>query len=89
MSYAVDIAGPAMRRLSEQLAGSAATACLNFIFGALAESPRRVGHPLREPFLGQWVARRGEYRIRYEIDEMHRVVHVKDVDHRRSIYRRR
>lgn len=34
------------------------------------------------PFEGHWGARRGEYRVRYTIDEDAKVIHVLDVDHR-------
>jgi mRNA-degrading endonuclease RelE of RelBE toxin-antitoxin system len=43
--------------------------------------------PLRKPFEGQWRARRGEYRVRYRIDEETQTVYVLDVDHRRDVYR--
>jgi mRNA-degrading endonuclease RelE of RelBE toxin-antitoxin system len=46
-----------------------------------------VGAPLRAPFEGQWRARRGEYRVRYEIDDSKGIVTVLDVDHRRGVYR--
>jgi mRNA-degrading endonuclease RelE of RelBE toxin-antitoxin system len=35
-----------------------------------------------------WRARRGEYRVRYEIDDERMIVKVLDVDHRRDAYRR-
>ncbi len=60
---------------------------VEFVFGPLAERQRQVGAPLRKPFEGNWRARRGEYRIRYEIDEGMRVVRVLDIDHRRDAYR--
>jgi mRNA-degrading endonuclease RelE of RelBE toxin-antitoxin system len=33
-----------------------------------------------------WRARRGEYRVRYRIDEERRTVVVLDIDHRRDAY---
>jgi mRNA interferase RelE/StbE len=87
VSCAIVMSASARRRLGEQLPESVATACLEFIPGPLANNPQRVGAPLREPFLGHWRARRGEYRVRYQIDEQaHRVV-VLDVEHRRDAYR--
>jgi mRNA interferase RelE/StbE len=77
----------AARQLAERLPESAATACVEFLFGPLAEDPHRVGAPLRAPFTGQWRARRGEYRVRYRIDAGAGVVSVLDIDHRRDIYR--
>jgi mRNA-degrading endonuclease RelE of RelBE toxin-antitoxin system len=46
-----------------------------------------VGVPLRAPFEGTWRARRGEYRVRYRIEEDDRRVVVLDIDHRRDAYR--
>ena len=62
--------------------------------GALAalfdptHGPRRVGAPLRSPFAGHWRARRGEYRVRYTIDDDAKTVTVLDIDHRRDAYHR-
>lgn len=85
--YDVVLTPPARRALNESLPAAAAFAAFEFIAGPLAENPGRVGAPLLAPFEGLYRARRGEYRIRYEIDEVrHRVV-VHDVDHRRDVYR--
>lgn len=82
------ILSPAARRaLTDGLPSVAAFAAWEFISGPLLERPRVVGTPLREPFDGMWRARRGEYRVRYRIDEDHRRVVVLDVDHRRDAYR--
>ncbi len=64
-----------------------AAACVELVFGALAEHPQRVGASLRAPFLGQLRARRGEYRVRYRIDSLEQVVTVLDIDHRLDSYR--
>jgi mRNA interferase RelE/StbE len=87
VSFRVFVARSAARRIAEQLPESAAAACAEFIFGALAVDPRRVGAPLRKPFEGHWRARRGEYRVRYRIDEETETVYVLDIDHRRDAYR--
>jgi mRNA interferase RelE/StbE len=81
------MARTAARRLAEQLPRAVATACVEFIFGSLADDPHRVGAQLREPFRGQWRARRGEYRVRYRIDDEQRIIYILDVDHRRDVYR--
>ena len=73
-------------QLQESLPESAAAACLEFILGPLAQEPHRVGAPLRQPFGGTWRARRGEYRVRYRIEENSRTVVVLDVSHRRDAY---
>lgn len=87
MSYRVEMARSVSRRLAEGLPEAAAIACLEFILGPLAENPHRVGAPLREPFGGEWRARRGDYRVRYTIDDDNGVVRVLDVAHRRDAYR--
>ncbi len=82
------ILAPAARRaLTDGLPEDAALAAWEFISGPLAESPHRVGTPLKTPFDGQWRARRGEYRVRYDIDDAERIVRVLDITHRRDAYR--
>ncbi len=56
---------------------------------AIAANPRRLGKPLRFEFEGQWAARRGPYRIIYEVDEEARTVRVLAVAHRADVYRPR
>ncbi len=85
--YLLVLAPGVRRALTDQLPETAAFAAWEFISGALSEAPHRVGAPLRAPFLGQWRARRGEYRVRYEIDEGTRTVRILDIDHRRDAYR--
>jgi len=60
---------------------------VEFLYGPLADDPHRVGAPLRKPFEGQWRARRGEYRVRYTIDDQNHIVTVVDISHRRDAYR--
>jgi mRNA-degrading endonuclease RelE of RelBE toxin-antitoxin system len=85
-SYEILLAPGVRRALAETLPASAAFAAFEFIRGPLAENPRRVGSPLRAPFAGYHRARRGEYRVRYRIDEEYHRVYVVDVDHRRDAY---
>lgn len=59
------------------------------MLGALSEVPRRVGKPLLGELTGLFSARRGDYRVVYEIDEDNRVVTVHRVQHRRDAYRPR
>lgn len=75
---------------------------LEFLNGDLLRTPRRVGHQLQRELAGMWSARRGAYRILYEIhDRAVRsgatpevgpthvgTVRVVDVDHRGDVYRR-
>ena len=87
MTFGVVLTRTAARQLAERLPESAATACVEFMFGPLAGDPHRVGAPLRAPFAGQWRSRRGEYRVRYRIDDGANIVFVLDIDHRRDAYR--
>jgi mRNA interferase RelE/StbE len=81
------VARTAARQLTERLPQAAAAACVEFLYGPLAADPHRVGAPLRKPFEGHWRARRGEYRVRYTVDEDSHTVTVLDVSHRRDAYR--
>jgi len=85
--YKIILAPGARRALTDTLPEAAALAAWEFISGPLAYRPRVVGAPLRAPFDGLWRARRGEYRVRYRIDDVEREVVVLDVDHRRDAYR--
>jgi len=87
VSYRVRVTRTAARQLAETLPESVAAACVEFVYGPLAEKPHRVGSPLRKPFEGHWRARRGEYRARYTIDDVRTEVLVLDVSHRRDAYR--
>ncbi len=84
--YALTLARPARRALTEELTESIAAAVWELINGPLREQPRRVGKPLHEPFAGQWVARRSTYRVRYRIDEQSRTVLVLDIRGRADAY---
>jgi mRNA interferase RelE/StbE len=86
VTYRVQVARTAVRQLSEQLPETVAAACVEFLYDPLAQNPHRVGVPLRKPFEGYWRARRGEYRVRYTIDESARTVQVLDISHRRDAY---
>lgn len=85
--YRLTLSPGARRALSETLPAPAAFAAWEFVSGPLVLRPRVVGVPLRPPFDGLWRARRGEYRIRYRIDEARREVVVLDIDHRRDAYK--
>jgi mRNA interferase RelE/StbE len=87
VTYELVVAPAVVRQLAEKLPEPVAWACYEFITGPLRDNPQRVGTPLRAPFAGQWRARRGEYRVRYVLDEDERVVTVLDVSHRRDSYR--
>jgi mRNA interferase RelE/StbE len=87
--YRLVVAGPADRRISEQLPESVAGAVAQLITGDLLTNPHKVGKPLGGPLTGIWSARRGVYRVLYEIDEEAHTVTVLDVGHRSGVYRGR
>lgn len=62
-------------------------ACLEFIAGPLAADPHRLGKPLQRELAGYHAARRGTYRVVYEIDDGARTVTVIRVDHRGEVVR--
>lgn len=87
MTYAVTFSHQARRALTADLPEAVAAACFEFIAGPLATSPHQVGKPLRAPLDGLWSARRGEFRVLYEIQDERVLVHVVTVRHRRDAYR--
>jgi mRNA interferase RelE/StbE len=85
--YGVVLAPGARRALTETLPVAAALAACEFITGPLRQRPRAVGASLRTPYEGLWRACRGEYRVRYRIDEASRQVLVLDIEHGRGAHR--
>ena len=65
------------------------TAVIEFVYGALALEPARVGKPLRFELEGLHAARRGDYRVIYEIREDRGDVLIHVIEHRSDVYRRR
>lgn len=59
------------------------------MFGPIAENPQRLGKPLVGDLEGLRSARRGDYRIIYEIFEDDQTVLIHRVQHRRDVYRPR
>lgn len=80
---------PTATRSLARLPEKAASAALEFAYGPLAENPQRVGKPLRFELEGLHVARRGDYRVIYEIEVDARRVVIHVIEHRASAYRRR
>lgn len=78
----------ALRELG-RLPEKVATAVVEFVYGALARNPRRVGHELRFELQGKHSANRGDYRIVYEVDDNVLAVKILAIDHRSKIYRPR
>ena len=86
--YGIELAASAGRDL-EAIPARIVPAIIEFIYGDLARSPRRVGKPLRRELEGKWSARRGTYRIIYEIEDDRLIVLVIRIDHRADVYRPR
>jgi mRNA-degrading endonuclease RelE of RelBE toxin-antitoxin system len=79
---------PPARREFDRLPISVAAAVLETL-GAIAENPRRLGKPLMLEHEGRFSARRGPYRIIYELEEDQQLVRVVAIGHRRDVYHRR
>jgi mRNA interferase RelE/StbE len=86
--YEVILAPRARRAIERDLPESVAAAAVEFIYGALRDNPRRVGKRLREPYASSYSARRGDYRVIYEIQDRRLVIVVVSITHRRDAYRR-
>jgi mRNA interferase RelE/StbE len=86
--YEVEITSEGLRHLN-QLPDKVRQAALDSIFGPVAENPQRLGNPLMGELEGLRSARRGDYRIIYEIIEDEQVVLIHRVQHRRDVYRPR
>lgn len=86
--FEIGWASSALRALN-QLPEKVAVACIEFVYGGLSENPHRVGHALRFDLEGKHSARRGDFRVVYEIDDDQRLVTVVAIDHRSNVYRPR
>ena len=86
--YEVDVT-PEGRRDFNRLPEKVLAAVLEAIFGPIAQNPHQAGKPLLWDFEGLKSARRGDYRIIYEILESENTVVIHRVEHRRSVYRPR
>lgn len=84
--YQVVMTSPAVRDLN-RVPDRVLPAILDFIYGPLAQNPQRVGAPLGAQLEGFHSARRGSYRIIYQIDAEIVSVSVVRVGHRATVYR--
>lgn len=87
MRFRVTYSATARRALTTTLPEKIATAAFEFIEGPLAENPHRLGKQLREPLHPLFSARRGEYRVVYDIVDDEVRIDVVAVAHRRDVYR--
>jgi mRNA interferase RelE/StbE len=88
LRYTLRVTGPAERQLSRLPEGTAA-AIVEFMLGALLENPYRLGGTLQRELAGMRSARRGVYRIIYDVDDNESVVVVYRIEHRATAYRPR
>ena len=87
MTYRILLAPHARRALEIDLPEAVAAAVWEFLSGPLSENPYRVGKPLSGQLTNLWSARRGEYRVIYQISENTVTVTVVRIGHRRGVYR--
>jgi mRNA interferase RelE/StbE len=83
------VVAPAAERSLARLPDKAAAAIVAFLLGPLTDNPHRVGHALRRELEGLRSARRGPYRVVYEVAEATNEIHVLRIDHRADVYRPR
>ena len=86
--YEVEITPEGLRHLN-RLPDKVRHAALETILGPIAENPQRLGKPLVGELEGLRSARRGDYRVIYEILEDDEIVLIHRVQHRRDVYRPR
>lgn len=91
--YDLVVTGTALRALSAAprrgVGERVAWVVYDFVQGPLLVAPQRVGKPLGGPLAGTFSARRGSFRILYEVDDATRTVTVTAVQHRSEVYRPR
>ena len=85
--WAVQLA-PSVIRALDRLPHKVASAVAEFITATLPGDPNRLSKPLRFELAGWRVARRGDYRVTFRLDEENRIIYVGRVEHRAHAYRR-
>jgi mRNA-degrading endonuclease RelE of RelBE toxin-antitoxin system len=87
--YELQVSATAARTIQLKLPEAVAAAVIEIITGSLLENPQRVGKELRNDLTGIHSARRGAFRVLYEIDDRLRLVTVLRIEHRADVYRPR
>ena len=82
--YEVKISARAVRDL-DRIPPRIVPAIIEFIYGDLARAPKQVGKPLMRELIGTFGARRGSYRVLYEIQD--EAIHIERIAHRADVYR--
>ena len=75
------------RRDVQRLPPRIATAVVEFVTHVLPENPERISKPLTGELAGLRSARRGDYRVLFELHSEARVILVARIGHRAHIYR--
>lgn len=88
MTWKVGLSSAAIRQL-DHIPPRIVPAIIAFLHGPLAQNPYQVGKPLRDEFTGTYSARRGAYRVLYEVDDAEQLVTVVRIAHRSDAYRPR
>ncbi len=88
MIFQIESTPEGLRHL-DRLPGKIRGATLEAVFGTIADNPHPAGKPLRGELEGLHSARRGDFRIVYEILDDEGVVLVHRVQHRKDVYGRR
>ena len=90
--YELVVTSTALRALSSApprgIGERVAWVIYEFVQGPLLAAPYRVGKPLAGPLAGTFSARRGSFRVLYEVDDATRTVTITAVQHRSDVYRR-
>ena len=79
---------PPARREFDRLPIAVAAAVLETL-DAIEANPRRLGKPLMFEHQRRFSARRGPYRIIYEVLDEEHLIRVLAIGHRRDVFRRR
>ena len=85
MSYRLLVTAEAQRQIAK-LPPKVIDAVLAFLTGPLLDNPKRLGKPLAGELTGLWSARRGDYRVVYEINDEVVTVTVVRLGPRRNVY---
>ena len=86
-AYRVVLSAAAKRAIERDPPEAVAAAVVDFLYGALAADPYRVGKPLRLELEGYWSACRGQYRVIYSVHDDQVLVCVVPISHRADVYR--
>ena len=87
MAYEVEVTPEGLRHLN-RIPAKVRDAVIEVIYGTIAEDPHRAGKPLRGELEGLRSARRGDFRIIYEVDDEAQMVLIHRTVHRATAYRR-